>query len=55
MKCFIAFSLNTDNSIDTEGVVILSEALQSNSSLASLNLSGMLVVSLISHLYRDHY
>jgi hypothetical protein len=47
---FLSFSLNTETNIGDEGAIKLSEALQSNTSLTTLNLSSnRLVASLHSH------
>jgi hypothetical protein len=48
---FISFSLNTENDIGNEGVIKLSEALKSNTSLTSLRFRGnVLFGSFSSHL-----
>jgi hypothetical protein len=51
--CFISFSLTTDNNIDNEGVIKLSEALKAGTSLAHLNLGcNTLVASFHSHSFK---
>jgi hypothetical protein len=46
---FISFSLDTDNSIFSEGAIKLAEALKSNSSLTQLSLNSNIVASIHTH------
>jgi hypothetical protein len=51
-ELFISFSLNTGNELGNEGAIQLSEALKSNSSLTSLDLSSNRLCSF--HLLTDY-